>query len=784
MTRELAAEQTATVFPLSPAQLGMWYAQQLDPSVPLSEAQYIEMRGPLDLPALRSAALIAGREFGSGVLRLAEIDDWPYQVVDPGLAPAVGFLDFRDKPEPIVAALEWMRADVAAPIDLLGARAGISTVIRVGDDHHLWFTRAHHILIDGFGSVTMLYRVAELYNAAVRHEPAPAGTAASLLAVHEAEMMYRESSRFATDEQYWREVTAGMPQRCSLVSATAPACALGRAAREQLGEGTAARLESAAQRFDASAAMVVMAAVALYYARLTATEDVVLSLPVSGRTTAVLRRSGGMIANVVPLRVRVPRTGRVGEVLDAVRVAASGALRHQRFRAEDMRWGAAGPGGAGRGEAGQGPAGERAAEPGVADPGVAGGPEFGAAEQGVGADGQPELGRGFVGPVINIMLFPAGIDFAGVRSSLHVLTSGPIEDLFVNFYQHGAGAPIHVDFAANPRLYDEDSLGRHHRRFLALLDSLLAAEVDTPLAELAYCTADELGVLAGSHGAQAPEPQLLPEILHAGLRRAGQDAVAVIGGGRQLTYGELDELSNRLARRLLRSSGNSERVGPESTVLLTLPRSVQAVVALWAVAKTGAAFVPLGTGMPGDRVARIAAECGARLGLTLGEVPDLPATVQWIALDDLLSETAWTEVSSEPLDAHERPGHQRLSNPAYVVFTSGSTGVPKGVVVTHAGLSGLAAAIVDSYRVAPGSRVLQCLNPSFDASVLEWLMAFAAGATLVVAEADPILGAELAALVREHGITQVCSTPAVLSTLEPDALDGVRAVSSGGEPTP
>ncbi|WP_327141432.1 non-ribosomal peptide synthetase [Nocardia sp. NBC_01327] len=829
MTRESTAEQTATVFPLSPAQLGMWYAQQLDPSVPLSEAQYIEMRGPLDLAALRSAALVAGREFGSGVLRLAEIDDRPYQVVDPGLAPAVGFLDFRDKPEPIAAALEWMRADVAAPIDLLGARAGISTVIRVGDDHHLWFTRAHHILIDGFGSVTMLYRVAELYNAAVRHEPAAAGTAASLLAVHEAEMTYRESSRFTADEQYWREVTAGMPQRCSLVSATAPACALGREARAQLGEGTATRLENAAHRFDASSAMVVMAAVALYYARLTATEDVVLSLPVSGRTTALLRRSGGMIANVVPLRVRVPRTGRVGEVLDAVRVAASGALRHQRFRAEDMHWGAAEPGAAGRsaaasgvvehgaagdraaesGAAEHGAAGDRTAQSGVAEHGAAGdrtaqsgvaehgaagdrAAQSGVAEHGAagdraaqsGAEGQPELGRGFVGPVINIMLFPAGIDFAGVRSSLHVLTSGPIEDLFVNFYQHGAGAPIHVDFAANPRLYDEDSLGRHHRRFLTLLDSLLAAEVDTPLAELAYCTTDEQGVLAGAQGVQAPEPQLLPEILRAGLRRAGRDAVAVVGGGRSLTYGEVDEQSNRLARRLLRSPGFSDLIGPESAVLLALPRSVEAVVALWAVAKTGAAFVPLGTAMPGDRVARIAAECGARVGLTIGEVADLPDAVRWIALDDLLSGTAWAELSSEPLDATDLPRPSRLSNPAYIVFTSGSTGVPKGVVVTHAGLAGLAAAVVDSYRVAPGSRVLQCLNPSFDAAVLEWLMAFAAGATLVVAEADPVLGAELAALVREYGITQVCSTPAVLSTLEPDALDGVRAVSSGGEPTP
>lgn len=204
-------------FPLSPAQLGMFYAQQLDPGVPLSEAQYIEMRGPLEVPTLRRVAVRAAREFGSGVLRFVEAGDQPYQVVDAEMEREIGFLDLTDRTDPVAEALEWMRADVARPIELFGASAGVSTVIRVGESHHLWYTRAHHLLIDGFGSVTMLYRVAELYNAAVRGQSAPPGTAASLLEVHEAEMAYRESSRYATDERYWREATAGMPARCSLV---------------------------------------------------------------------------------------------------------------------------------------------------------------------------------------------------------------------------------------------------------------------------------------------------------------------------------------------------------------------------------------------------------------------------------------------------------------------------------------------------------------------------------------------------------------------------------------
>ncbi|RDI54165.1 non-ribosomal peptide synthetase [Nocardia mexicana] len=802
MSVDVSHSASVAVFPLSPAQLGLWYAQQLDPAVPLSEAQYIDMRGRLDFAALRHAAIVAAREFGSGVLRLAEIDGVPQQIVDPAVEPAVEYLDLRDRPDPVAAALEWMRADVAAPVDLLGDGLGLSMVIRVEEQRYLWYTRVHHILLDGFGSMTMLYRVAELYNARMRGEPTPPGKASSLLEVHESEVAYRDSSRFGTDAEYWRAHTAGMPSRCSLVSATAPACALAREHRYELPDRVAARLAAAADRLETGSAALVMAAVALYYGRLTASEDVVLSLAVSGRTTALLRRSGGMVANIVPLRIPVRRNATVGEVLEAVRLAASGALRHQRFRYED-----------------------------------------------IGSGGAPDFGRGIVGPVINVMMFPGAIDFEGLDSELHVVTSGPIEDLFVNFYQHGDGAPIHVDFAANPRLYDGDSLSRHHRRFLTVFESLLAAQPDTPVADLDYFTMDEALLTVGLRGAPAPPPRLLPEILSAGRRLAGSHAPAVVCGERTMTYRQLDEASDRLSH-LLTGRG----AGPESAVLVAMPRSVAATVALWAVAKTGAAYVPVGPAMPPERLARIAGECGARLGITSAAVASgMPDVLSWVVLDesgrpmrerkeDAAPASAIGSgqiggsapaVDSESADVSEYAGdtvptwrgrgpvHReggrgrgaagdaatnapyrssaksrdrdadvvghvdpRVDNPAYIVFTSGSTGVPKGVVVTHRGLAGLVAAVVDSYGVRPGARVLQCLNPSFDAAVLEWLMAFASGATLVIAQGDPVVGEELARQIREYDVTQLCSTPAVLASLPPGALDGVRAVSSGGEPCP
>ncbi|MGW5438980.1 amino acid adenylation domain-containing protein [Nocardia asteroides] len=728
MTREVttapATEQAAVEeFPLSPAQLGMWYAQQLDPAVPLYEAQYIDMRGPLDLDLLIAVSQRVSREFESGLLRLVDTPDGPHQVVDRRIELTMSTLDFSAAADPEAEAMRWMRADVAAPIDLLGDRLVLTALIRIAPDRVLWYSRAHHIVIDGFASATALYRVAELYNAALAGRPAPAGTAASLRTVHEAETRYRSSTRYAADAEYWAQRIVDMPRQCSLAEATAPAHALGRQHRAELSAATKARLDAAAARFGVGTAGLTMAALAVYYAQATGTEDVVLSLPVSGRTTATLRRSGGMLANVVPLRVPVRADSTVAELVDAIRVEVSGALRHQQFRHEEIR-------------------------------------------QGEGDTG----GRGFVGPVVNIMMFPTEVDFTDVSTSLHVLTSGPIEDLFVNFYQHGANSPVHVDFTANPDLYDDETLARHHRRFLALFEAMIDADPGTVVRELDYFLPDERPLRAGLRGVAAPAPCLLGDVLAAGARAAGPEATAVVSGPTELTYGALERLSDRLAHEIAGSGA-----GPESAVLVALPRSMESVVAFWGVVRSGAAYVPVGVGNPAPRLAAMAAECGARLGVTSSRYrADLPDTVTWIVLDELDGSPSHTAALPRP----------HLDNPAYIVFTSGSTGTPKGVVVTHSGVASLAAAVRETYGADGDSRVLHCLNPSFDASLLELLIAFSVGATLVIADADSVAGAGLAAIVRESSITQLCSTPAVLTTLPPDALDGVRAVSTGGEICP
>ncbi|BBJ46507.1 hypothetical protein SSPO_092250 [Streptomyces antimycoticus] len=221
--------------------------------------------------------------------------------------------------------------------------------------------------------------------------------------------------------------------------------------------------------------------------------------------------------------------------------------------------------------------------------------------------------------------------------------------------------------------------------------------------------------------------------LFAVWARRTPTAPALVAGDREWSFGEVERWANRLAHHLI-----GQGVGPERVVALVLPRSAELVVAELAVAKAGGAYLPIDPAHPEERRAMMLAD--ARPVAVL----DDPARIR--------------EVAAGPGPDHA-PGRADLlgplfpEHPAYVIYTSGSTGVPKGVLVPHAGLGNFSAATTAHYRVRPGDRVLQFSSPSFDASVLELCSSLLAGAALVVPPEGPLLGAELAAVLREKRVT-------------------------------
>ncbi|MEU4345711.1 condensation domain-containing protein, partial [Nocardia sp. NPDC023852] len=423
--------------PLSAGQRGLWLAQQLSPDVPICEAQYIELHGDVDSDLLRATSIQAGHEFQSGYLRLVLIDGEPHQLFDPALDSTGPVIDMRGEPDPMAAGLQWMRREYTTPLDMSRDRLVASALLQVGDRHYLWYSRIHHVALDGYAAMTIVNRIAALYTAAVQGRTTEPSRAADLRTLYEADRSYRESKRFTNDKAYWVNRLAAVEEGSSLVTGYAPPRADSVAAIAELSMVTVGRIADSAKVLDASPAAVVIAAFGCYLARMTGRDDVLVNIPVSGRTTAVLRRSGGVFVNVAPLPIALGTKDTAATLTRRVQSDLVGALRHQRCDLTDIRAAA-------------------------------------------GGNGQ----RRFAGPMVNVMFFPQEIRLGSATGEFHILSSGPVEDLLVDLYQTGDPPRTILHFLANPNLYTGPELSAHHARFVEFLDAFAAAAPGTGLGQI------------------------------------------------------------------------------------------------------------------------------------------------------------------------------------------------------------------------------------------------------------------------------------------------------------
>ncbi|MFI2233578.1 amino acid adenylation domain-containing protein [Nocardia testacea] len=245
---------------------------------------------------------------------------------------------------------------------------------------------------------------------------------------------------------------------------------------------------------------------------------------------------------------------------------------------------------------------------------------------------------------------------------------------------------------------------------------------------------------------------------------------------REITYQELDEGSSRLARELIERG-----IGPGDVVAIGLVRSPESVLAIWAIAKTGAAHVPIDPGLPADRIDRLAAGSGAALGLTTSRYRSaLGRSLYWMELDDPVQAERISRRARHPISYADRVRMLDARHPAYIAYTSGPDGEHTGVVVPHSGLAPVITAATDHYGITSDSRVAHMCSPDTDISVLELLLTFTSGATLVLVPAGTPGGRQLTDLLAREQVTHVLSTPAVLAPVDPAGLTDLQVVTAIG----
>jgi amino acid adenylation domain-containing protein/non-ribosomal peptide synthase protein (TIGR01720 family) len=351
---------------------------------------------------------------------------------------------------------------------------------------------------------------------------------------------------------------------------------------------------------------------------------------------------------------------------------------------------------------------------------------------------------------------------------------------------NGSHYPLGVAATAHPRLqvalqyqrhlFDRSTIEGIATRFARILRQV-AVDTDVPVGLVDVLEpAERNRLLVELNDTSMPTPEVtIPELFERQVATT-PDAVAVVFEEMSLTYRELDTQANRLARELIRRG-----VGPESVVAVALRRSPDLVVALLAVSKAGGAYLPIDSAYPKGRVAFIVTDSKACLvvvdSTTVAQLSELPIPAL------LLNELDLAEFDGTPVIDRDRLCPLSIATTAYIVYTSGSTGQPKGVAVTHSGVASLVAAHVERLRITPHSRMLQLASPSFDVSLGELFSALLSGATVVLAGIEQLApGDPLANTIEACRVTHVMMTPALLRTLVPGSLSALDTLVVGGEP--
>ncbi|MGW3471554.1 amino acid adenylation domain-containing protein [Saccharopolyspora sp. NPDC000995] len=703
--------------PLTAAQTGVWFAQEFDPGNPIYRAaEALEIDGPVDVALLEVALRQAVDE--AEALRARFGDDGRgriWQAIEPLPDWKLPVVDLRGAADPVVAAEEWMWADLGRPTDLRRSPLFSFALLRTGQQRFTVYLGLHHIILDGFGFSLFIQRVAELYTAAEERRPAPPCPFGSLAQILADEAEYEASERFARDQQYWAEQLADWP---ASRGSYRPSSIVPHTFLRDTGYVTPAdteALRALARQARTSLPSVAMSALALYVHRLGGNDEVTLDLTVNGRAGSAARGVPSMVANVLPLRTRMTPSTTVAELVRTTANSAKNLLRHQRYSSTHL----------------------------VRDLGIA------------------HYRGEYLGDWgINVMTHDVQLRFGRHPVVLRNLSNGPVTGLGVNVYDRPADGSLRIDFNADPAKYDAATTAAHHRRFLALLHTLATADPEQQVGTTEMLSADERELVLNTWNdtRQKTPATTLPELFEARVR-AVPDATALVCGSTTLSAAELNTRANRLAHLLI-----ARGAGPETRIALALPRTADYIVAVLAVLKAGAACVPLDASHPPARIAALLADSRPLHVLTTATTSaDLPVEQPLLVLDDVGIDR---QPGTDPIGTH-RPDHA-----AYVSFTSGSTGRPKGVVVEHRHLANL---FHDHQRelIDPAGRRLRAAvtaSFSFD-TAWEGLLFLAAGQEVHLVEDAVRL--DPGALVRyfsQHRIDFADLTPSFLRLLLAEGL--------------
>ena len=737
-----------TFHPLTSPQLEIWFDQLLHGDAPLYNiGGYMQLQGCLDVALFTRSATLLVQKFDALRIvldgrRSGDEEALPMQAFADALPVAVDFHDFSSRENPREAAMAWMRKRFAEPFALQGEPLFRYAVLKLDAESFLCFVCYHHLIADGWTIALLARAQAAIYTALAAGED-PDLAAPSYRAFIENDRSYTESPAFAAQRQYWLRKFQAPPEPLfapRYAGQAADRSPPGGCRTLSLPRDWYDRLTAFAHAHGATTFHAILGAVYVYFTRAVRREELVMGMPVLNRGNAAFKATAGLFVGVTAARFGFGADLSFAELMQAIGRELKQNYRHQRF-----------PIGALNRSLGRGPDPTGAVRRQLFDIGVS-------YER---HDYEAVFGqaRGIAIPLVN------------------AYQTAPLMLYVREFHDDEA---VRIDFVYRKAYFREEDIAAIQQRLLHLLEAAQRTP-HMPVKALPMLTAAQYRQLtAGWNATNVRYPQARP--VHELIEKQAEatpDAVALVFGNRRLSYRALNEAANRLAHRLIGAG-----VRPDELVCICAERSIEMVVGLLAILKSGAAYVPLDPDYPAARLADMLDDAGGSLLLTRHALwSRLGLSQGGLRVMDLdLALTAGLPCSNPGIDVDSR-------QLAYTIYTSGSTGKPKGAGIPHGGLTNRLLWMQETYRLSAADRVLQKTPFGFDVSVWEFFWPLMSGAVLVVARpGEHKEPARLAELIQKEGITTVHFVPAMLQAfVDHEALPrctSLRQVFASGEALP
>ncbi|MEN2401845.1 non-ribosomal peptide synthetase [Flavobacterium sp. MC2016-06] len=720
-------------YPLSNAQHRLWVlSQDEENSIAYNMPSYHILKGDFDSNSFKRAikSTIDRHEILRTVFKeneTGEIRQWILS--GESLDLNIEYHDFKAKTNKEASIKEYLRKDSAEPFDLQTGPLLRAALLQLSDDTYVFYYNMHHIIGDGWSMDVLANDVMTYYNAY------KAGKTADLLPLN---IQYKDYSVWQLGQEltkdskeFWINQFLGeLPLTDLPSSQKRPLLKTnnGKNLGTYLSKEVSQQLKTFCQDRGGSLFMGLVASLNALFYKYTAQEDFIIGSPLAGRDHIDLENQIGFYVNTLALRNQVRPEENFNELFERVKNTTFKAYEHQQYPFDQLVE-------------------------------------------------ELKLKR----DISRSVLFDVMINLNNVKDNQaqrevikreDIVDYGSVTtkfDVDFNFEEKGNYISFNVKF--NTDVYDQymiETLMKHYKQLLEALLTNSEVSVDT----VDYLSKEEEIVLLHNFNAtDVKYPEVTVLDLFAKQVKENPDAVAVVFEEKQLTYKELDEKSNQLAHSLLENGLEREELVP-----ICVNRSLEMLVGIIGIIKSGGAYVPIDPGNPKDRIDFILEDTKARFIVTDSSLIDLLAIkkeINSLYLDQTNSLSSTTSAISERV---------AINDLAYSIYTSGTTGNPKGVLVEHIGLSNYIQHQIAYFSIADKERILLFSNYVFDASAEQIFISISTGATLFIPSYDTIRDIEkIGEYIQENKITHLHATPSFLEIIPKREYPDLKRVVSGGE---